>query len=135
MRLDDWETRLHAALLKHGQLPAQLGVSDCYIICADAVVACTGKEPFEGVRGKYKTAQGAARLLRKRGFETVENAWGSLFNPIAPSLAQRGDLLVFNIDGEVLAAPLLAQGGVVKTGDGSLSFVPVSQAITAFKVV
>jgi hypothetical protein len=135
MRLTDWELRLARAMRKHMQAPMQYGVCDCYLICADAVLAVTGKEPFKGVRGRYRSEKGAARLLRKRGFETVEQAWASLFAEIHPARAQRGDILIYDTPQGVAGAPLLTQGAFGKGVENPFPiFHSPLKARRAFKV-
>jgi hypothetical protein len=135
MRLPDWETRLAAAMRPHMQAPMQYGVCDCFIICADAVRAVTGNDPFKGVRGRYKTETGAAKLLRKRGFNSVQDAWASLFEPIHPAVAQRGDILIFDTDEGIAGAPLLTQGAFGKASSTTFPvFTSPLKARLAFKV-
>jgi len=96
------------------QAPMKYGSCDCFIICLDAVRAVTGVDPLTKVRGAYRTPEGAARLMRKRGFRTVEKVWASLFDPIHPASAKRGDILIFDTPDGVAGAPLLTQGAFGK---------------------
>jgi len=135
MRTRDWELRLARAMRKHMNAPMEYGKCDCYLICADAVEAVTGKDPFKDVRGKYTTEQGAARQLKKRGFRTVEEAWASLFKEIHPAKAQRGDILIFDTPEGVVGAPMLTQGAFGKRPDDtSPVFLSPLKARRAFKV-
>lgn len=43
------------------------GVSDCVLWPADWVVCCGWADPAAGFRGRYRTALGAARIVRRAG--------------------------------------------------------------------
>jgi hypothetical protein len=100
----------------------------------DAVVAVTGIDPAEDIRGgKYSTAAGAKRILKKRGLDDVEAALASLFPPVAPLMAQRGDVGVVERDGALSCGFVCDRGSAVKDERG-LSFVPQTEIKAAFKV-
>lgn len=132
-RIKDWERRLKAAIEKHMALPSQYGLSDCYLIADDAVEAVTGKTMYGASARRYTTPAGAAKQLRKRGFETVEDAFSSRFPSVAPTLAQRGDIGVIERGGEVCGGVFTALGFAVRD-DRRVLFLPASQAKSAFRV-
>lgn len=132
-RVTDWEKRLKAVIGKHQGLPSQYGVSDCYLLPDDAVEAVTGATMFGAAARRYKTPVGAAKQLRKRGFETVEDAFRAKFMEIAPSLAQRGDIGVIDSGGEICGGVFTAIGFAVRD-ERSVLFLPVSSVKTAFRV-
>ncbi len=43
------------------------GVRDCWLLPADWVLARTGRDPASAWRGRYRTALGAARIIRRMG--------------------------------------------------------------------
>lgn len=132
-RVTDWEKRLKAVIGKHQGLPSQYGVSDCYLLPDDAVEAVTGKTMYGAAARRYKTPVGAAKQLRKRGCETVEDAFRAKFTEIAPSLAQRGDIGVIERDGEICGGVFTAIGFAVRD-ERSVLFLPASEVKTAFRV-
>lgn len=135
-RLDDWEKRLAHAMRKHMREPQQYGSVDCLLICADAVEAVTGNDPIpEGLRGKYKTATGALKLLKKHGFADIEEAWASLFADVTPAMAQRGDILIYDTPEGPAGMPLLTQGAFGKSPESAMPvFLSPLQARRAFRV-
>lgn len=133
MRVQDWEKRLKAAIQKHIDLPSQYGVSDCYLIADDAVEAVTGETMFGTGARRYTTPAGAGKQLRKRGFETVADAFRAKFTEIAPTLAQRGDIGVLERDGEICGGVFTALGFAVRDAKRVL-FLPATEAKTAFRV-
>ncbi|TIS98770.1 MAG: hypothetical protein E5W88_05075, partial [Mesorhizobium sp.] len=78
-RLPDWDRRLARMVTAHMSLPGLWGAADCLLTAADAVMATTGHDFAAGIRGRYKTAKGALCLLKRRGFDNVEEALASLF--------------------------------------------------------
>lgn len=93
-RLPDWEARL-AAYLEPLRLRAfAWGEHDCCLFTAGAVLAMTGVDPMPEFRGRYSTAIGAERALRRYGASTLDATLDGKFAPIAPALAQRGDIVM-----------------------------------------
>jgi hypothetical protein len=133
MRVAGWERRLRAAVEKHIGLPSQYGVSDCYLIPDDAVEAVTGKTMYGAGARRYKTPAGAGKQLRKRGYETVEDAFRARFNEIHPSQAVRGDIGVIERDGEISGGVFTQIGFFTRTAEKAV-FLPFTDVKTAFRV-
>ncbi|TPN79959.1 hypothetical protein [Mesorhizobium sp. B1-1-2] len=133
MRVKGWERLLKAAVEKHMALPSLYGTSDCYLIPDDAVLAVTGKTMFGAAARKYKTPAGAGKQLRKRGFETVEDAFRSKFTEIAPSLAKRGDIGVVERNGEI-SGGVFTQIGFMTRDESKVIFLKPADVKTAFRV-
>jgi hypothetical protein len=93
MRFTDWEKRLAAWLRDCAGVPFEWGRHDCCTFCSGAVKAMTGVDRMAEFRGRYATALGAARALKRFGAGTLEATLDGKFAGIAPSLAQRGDIV------------------------------------------
>lgn len=133
-RLPDWDRRLARVVNQHARTPGEWGVSDCLLTVMDAVAAVTGFDPSEDIRGgKYSTAAGATKILLKRGLDDVEAALASLFPPVAPLMAQRGDVGVVERDG-VLSCGFVCDRGFAVKDERGLSFAPQTEIKAAFKV-
>jgi len=130
-RVPDWETKLNAVIERHMALPSEFGVSDCYLIPAEAFEAVTGEKLYSGVR--YKTEAGAGKQLRKRGFETVEDAFRARLPEVGRLMAQRGDLGVVERDG-VISGGVFTTIGFATRGERSVVFLPVTEVKAAFRV-
>lgn len=91
-RREDWPERLFEAVERHAALAVEWGVSDCFVLCMDAVLAMTDAEPWPELRGAYATEMGAAKQLRSRGVGNVADLFASAFAEIPAALAGRGDL-------------------------------------------
>jgi len=70
------------------------GKNDCCLMCADVVLAMTGKDHMSDFRGKYKTIKEGAALLRRLGHRGLYDCLTNYFGPsLAVSFARRGDLV------------------------------------------
>lgn len=85
---------------------------DCATFAGAAVKAQTGDDALGRFAGKWSTEAGAARVLIKAG--GMEAAVSTVLTPIAPSMAQRGDvagvetpqgLLLMIVEGSTLVGP------------------------------
>lgn len=93
-RKPDWEARLAAYLEPLRLRPFEWGEHDCCLFAAGAVLAMTDIDPMPEFRGRYTTAQGAARALMKIGAGTLEATVDGKFEAVPASLAQRGDIVM-----------------------------------------
>jgi len=94
MRQLDWEEALSDYLAGHGEAVFAWGECDCALFAGGAVSAMTGIDPSAEVRGRYKTALGSVRVLRRLGFDHLEDFVGHLFAEVPPCSAHRGDLVM-----------------------------------------
>ncbi|MCP4307794.1 MAG: hypothetical protein GY788_23555 [bacterium] len=132
-RIVGWASRLSRVIERHNDLPFQYGTSDCYLLAADAVEAVTGERIFADSR-RYKTETGAAKLIRRKGFETIADAFDSLFEEIPPAWAGRGDIGVVDQDGDICGG-VFTQLGFVARGKEQLLTLPRSDVIKAWRVI
>jgi hypothetical protein len=98
-RLPDWEVRLHAYIEACAGAVFAWGELDCALFSAGAVLAMTGTDPAASFRGRYSTAVGSARALRRYGAGTLEATIDAGFVEKPLAFAGRGDLVM--IDGAV----------------------------------
>ncbi len=131
-RVPDWDRALSRVTEKHLHVPFVWGKSDCFQTVADAVMTVTGTDIGIGVPA-YSSEQGAARVLRRLGIETVEDLLATLLPPVGRLLAQRGDVCTVARDGVVACGYVTAYGVAVKAEHG-LEFLPQTDVAKAFKV-
>jgi hypothetical protein len=93
-RVEDWSTALALETNKISGKPHAWGQNDCAIFAANAIRAMTGQDPMKGIRGRYKTAIGAARVIKNDGFQSLAAYVSALFPEIEPADAKRGDLVL-----------------------------------------
>lgn len=136
-RLQDWPERLQEVLERHAALPFAWGASDCLLMPMDGVSAMTGIDPAAEIRGRYRTARGAARHLRERGHRTVGDAFAAHFPEIPVAMAGRGDLGVVRLPASDGYAGVIVFGlgawGKDAARPGNI-FVPRSAIVRAFRV-
>lgn len=92
-RLEGWEGRLAAHLQAAQEKPFAWGSHDCALWCALWVKECTGEDHLAGREG-YRTARGAARLMKGKGYDSVAGIASAHLPETPVRLARRGDLLL-----------------------------------------
>ena len=97
-RLPDWEARLAAYLEPLRTTPFAWGQHDCVTFSAGAVEAMTGERVLPAA-GRYRTAIGAARAVKRIGGGGLAAAVDTVLASVPPALAHRGDILL--IDGSL----------------------------------
>jgi hypothetical protein len=97
MKIAGWETVLAAAVVDARIRTFIWGTHDCATWAFDLRRDLTGGEDTAALwRGRYRTARGAARVMRRLGWTSMSEAGGALLRmPLANvRLAQRGDLVL-----------------------------------------
>ena len=79
---------------KSRRRPFKWGVFDCCLFACDIIVICGGSDFAAEVRGRYTTAIGSQRIIKKY-FGTLEDAFSSL-ESVPFNFAQRGDFTLFD---------------------------------------
>jgi len=93
-RKPDWEARLAAYLEPLRLRTFAWGRHDCCTFAAGAVEAMTEVDPIPEFRGRYSSARGAARALKRLGRGTLAATLDAKFEAVPASLAQRGDIVM-----------------------------------------
>lgn len=130
-RRDDWPERLAAHLEAARGRPFAWGAHDCCAWAADWIVAATGEDVFAPWRG-YTDAREAMRRLESAG--GVAGLWTQLLGqPIAPAFAQRGDVVLVEVDGRETAAVCVGEE-IAAPGETDLVRVPARMGRCAWRV-
>jgi hypothetical protein len=125
-----WRGRLASSIQERRRKPFEWGVNDCGLFAADCVLAMTGVDLAEKLRGKYRTEEGAAKALRRIGLGSHVQLAEENFREIPPMEATLGDIAIIEkdslgiVNGETVAV-------YSKKGIG---FVPMSRILRAFRV-
>lgn len=98
VRRHDWRSRLSAVIEGALKRPFEWGRHDCGLFAADAVMSMTGTDHAAAWRGRYRTAIGALRLLRRSGYEDHVACVAAHLAEIHPTLASVGDVAVVASD-------------------------------------
>lgn len=95
IRFPDWEARLSAYLAPlMDDAVFAWGSLDCALMVADAVLAMTGEDIASPFRGKYSTAAGSARALKRYGAGDLKSTFDTLLPPKPIGYARRGDVVM-----------------------------------------
>lgn len=134
MRQKGWERRLLEIVEHHRAQPFAWGVSDCFTLPLDAVIALTGRDPAPGLHD-YDSRASAARRLAEQGWQSVADAFAAHLPEVPVVFAQRGDVGVIEDPKTktLCGAVFLAAGVAGKTEDGVRVF-PRDRVVRAFKV-
>lgn len=94
-RLDNWQSNLSELIESKRETAFVWGEFDCTQLAFMAIEAVIGVDHSGPYRGKYKTAAGALKILRKVGkVETpVQLIEGILGEPQAIAFARKGDIV------------------------------------------
>lgn len=120
----DWVQRLHAYVDSRRALPFAWGSNDCATFAAGWVHALTGRDLLGELQIHYTDARGAAVLIGDNG-GLLGLATRALGAPLqAPALAQRGDVLLVEIEGRE-SLTVLTGATVVGPDSAGLAVLPV----------
>ena len=97
MRRVDWELQLHDYLNRCSSCAFAWGEHDCALFAAGGVLAMTGVDPAATFRGRYRTAIGSVRALRRYGTGTLEATIDALLPRKPIGFAISGDVVM--VDG------------------------------------
>lgn len=133
-RFDDWAERLNRYLVAQQAaitpgLTVDWGNNDCCTFQAGAAEAMTGTDPMAPFRGRYKTAIGARRLIKREGGSltaVLESVYGA---PIPVAVAWQGDA---GVHGDAVGVILGKRA--LFLSDGGFCFFPTLRLDAAFKV-
>ncbi len=96
-RVDHWERLLAAAIDMARAKPFVWGVHDCPTFAFETRMILTGGEDIAALwRGRYTTALGGERVMRRLGWASLEEMGRALLGEPRQSvlLAQRGDIVL-----------------------------------------
>lgn len=142
-RLEHWATRsLHDFLKSTMHTPFAWGSNDCALFAANGIKAMTNTDIAFEFRGKYTTKIGALKAIKTiTGGTTPEDAVAYCANKfglkerIHPLMAQRGDLVVFDNAGEVIAGLVHLNGrSVVSVSDKGTVILPITCVTRSWSV-
>ena len=133
MKTDGWEKRLSDAVEAARGQPFEWGSHDCATWAFDVRQALINGPDVVAWRGRYKTALGSHRAMRKLGWHTMEEGGRALMGEPLPGvlMAQRGDLVLSQGDP---AFGVCIGSQVAFVGPSGLQFVPLAECAMAWRV-
>lgn len=148
-RTNSWDTgEFHEFLETRAKAPFAWGTNDCCLFPADAIQSFTGEDLAAEFREKYTDEASAfAAIAAITGGTTVEDAavwcaeraglseWVDASGTPLPLMAQRGDLVVLEDSGRMIAGVVHLNGRhVVTVGEAGLKRLPLNVVKRAWKI-
>ncbi len=137
-RVADWDVRLAAFLRARRAQGFAWGQRDCALFAADWVKEATGEDPAAAYRGKYRTAAGALKALRRQGHgDLAEAVTAALGPPLeTTALMGRGDIgQVQSIDSAFEGALGVCAGAdIAVLSEDGVVLLPRKAALKAWRV-
>ncbi|MDF0543328.1 hypothetical protein PX699_13300 [Sphingobium sp. H39-3-25] len=93
-RISTWEQALSEYLASVADREFLWGEHDCALHAANAILAMTGHDIAAPFRGRYSTAAGSARALKRYGAGTLEATFDALLPTRPVGYARRGDVVM-----------------------------------------
>ena len=95
----DFAERLFAAVAARRDTPFEWGVNDCALFACDVIRDASGVDYAAPLRGRYKSARGAARVLKEFAGGGIEDAAEAIARDaglaeVPPLMARRGDFIM-----------------------------------------
>lgn len=134
MRRPDWQVRLAVAIEAAREIPFSWGSHDCATWAFDLRRDLTGSEDIAALwRGRYRTAFGAHRVMKRLGWDSLEAAGRDLLGTPLPSVlhAKRGDLV---LGGSEPAFAVCVGAKVAFVAPDGLVFISLSDCSLAWRV-
>ncbi len=144
-RSKHWATRAYNDFLTEtANTPFEWGKHDCALFAANGIQAMTGTDVADDFRGKYSTEKEAFALI-----ETVTGVRGGTVADAAahcankhemaelknPLMAQRGDLVVLEDSGRLIAGLVHLNGrDIAVAGETKLKKLPIADVKRAWHV-
>lgn len=124
--------RLDAFLSERRALPFAWGDNDCACFAAAAVEAMTGENPMPRLR--YRTEMGAARAIKRGGgLAALVGEALSGCGEIPPRMAQRGDVVLFEHEGEAVVGICVGRH-IASPGPQGLALTPLRAGMRAWRI-
>lgn len=95
-RLHDWPARLSDAIVAARGRELVIGEHDCCLFIADCVLALTGTDIANAVRGRYDTEAEGLALMGVKSFSALPGKCG--FKAVHQSSAHRGDIALAKVE-------------------------------------
>jgi len=131
-RKPDWALWLDALVTARLFEPFSWGSNDCALFAADAVQAVTGTDLAQAIRG-YRGPRQALRVLADHGGVRAI-ACAALGNPHEDIIDSRDGDIAMIVSGKREALSLVYGGMAVAPGPDGLHWVPLPNALCAWRV-
>ena len=134
MRQNQWDKKLTAYLKQLAREEFVWGKNDCALFVANCLEILTGVDYAKDYRNLYTTEEGAIKALQDIGQGSLKKTFAHLANskgwkPVKPSFAQRGDMVLFVLEGNHTMGIVHLDGlNIVALGEQGLITRPLEEA-------
>lgn len=130
MRRNDWPERLAEYIESRRRRVFRYGSDDCALFAADWVLEATGDDPAATWRGYASESEAQALIDAAGGMRGLVN----LPERATPMLAQRGDVVLAEHEGQQVFGVVVGGGWYAAPGVRGVEFRPMSEVLAAFEV-
>lgn len=133
MRKENWPRIISEEIKKLQNTPFEWGKKDCCLAVGDIIETYTGEDLASEFRGKYKTASGSVRALKRYGQGTIRATMDAKLPSIPIEEACRGDIgLVKTEAGESLAMIFSQQAWAM--AENGIEALPMTDLVCAWRI-
>jgi hypothetical protein len=130
-RANEWPELLFDFFERKRNQPFEWGKNDCAGFVIDAIETLTGETVASELRG-YRSASGAARRIREKGgMESILISLG--FERIEIGFAQRGDIVIADMDGREIYGIVAGNGFYCSPGEEAMLSRPMSEVTSVYR--
>lgn len=138
-----WHTRhFNDFLISSATTPFKYGSWDCCLFAADAIKSFTDVDIADDFRGKYTTKLGALKAIKSvTGGSSIEDAVAycankhGLVEHTFPLMAKRGDLVLVDNSGELIAGVVHLNGRhAISVSESGLVRLPITSVKRSWSV-
>lgn len=126
----DWRVRLSEWLKSQQRREVKAGSHDNFTFTAGCIGAVTGEDPARGLRGKYKSEAGAAKVFERMGYADHVEYLVQGRRPVPRASARAGYLAVFWPERMV---GIVSSGQILMLAD-QIQYVPMDRASEFYEV-
>lgn len=136
IKLSYWRPALTTYILQCQRKPFEWGQFDCALFACGAIEAMTGEDLAKSYRGRYTTAAGGLKLIKKDGYKDhAAFAKAFLTELDHPSQAMAGDIIAYRTEGDTgLALGVVNNSHSYALMPTGLGVVKTLDAVRAFRV-
>lgn len=130
MREPDWRVRLSRWVKAQTRRPLKAGSHDNFTFVAGCIGAITGDDPARGVRGRYKSDEGAIKMFARMGYADHVDYLTHGRKVVPRAFAVAGDIAVF---GPERMVGIVSGGQILMLAD-QVQYVPMERASEFYEV-
>lgn len=136
-RKSDWPTQLTNYIESKKEVKFRWGKHDCAMFAFGAIDAMTETRFIEHLSKRWHSKKSADAFIKKvKGVEHLLARIAKVYKwkRQAANVAQRGDMMVYRINGEITLAVCVGASSVAPGKKKGVTLIPAVQAIYSYKV-